>query len=408
MDYPQIPASTMLPYSPAALPSEPDPLPTALTSPPAPQRGGKNIFAFWHSGLRTLPPYLLRNVLAWYQRFSPVGWHIYVLDTVPDSPLNVANFIDTNSPSVVPEAFTKGTIGGGFVAQHTSDLVRFPLLLRYGGAYLDVSLLQFGDLNWLWDQHLANPDSPYEFSGYTMGDPPEHISIVNFAMMAIADCPLVLRAHRILLKLWEGKTSTAGAHASPLVSHVPLMRVPDGLVQSEDGQEKMDINDEGMTDYAIQIQCFGSAERWLDEAGGWNGPEYVRTKCWLYSMIDMAYVSEQLTGWNSRRQYELLATKLPSSGEAESDDQKLAREIVEKSIAQSWSLKLAHGFSAKLFGAPTLGFLWRANPGSDCADGTYAGWLRWAQLNLMQTNPPKPLVVPEYSPTMVASLDAML
>ena len=34
-----------------------------------------------------------------------------------------------------PRAFVEGRIGGEHAAQHTSDLVRFPLLLRYGGVY---------------------------------------------------------------------------------------------------------------------------------------------------------------------------------------------------------------------------------------------------------------------------------
>jgi len=39
-----------------------------------------------------------------------------------------------------PQAFVEGRIGGEHAAQHTSDLVRFPLLLRYGGVYA-VSLI---------------------------------------------------------------------------------------------------------------------------------------------------------------------------------------------------------------------------------------------------------------------------
>jgi hypothetical protein len=122
----------------------------------------------------------------------------------------------------------------------------------------------------------------------------------------------------------------------------------------------------------------------------------------------MAYVNENLTDWDSKRQFELFALEMPRSGEEETADQKLAREIVEKSIAQSWCLKLAHGFSAKLFGAPTLGMHWRANDGSDCGPGTYGGWLRWAMSNLTQKNPPAPLRIPVYEPTMVGSLNDRL
>ncbi|KAF1970196.1 hypothetical protein BU23DRAFT_404086, partial [Bimuria novae-zelandiae CBS 107.79] len=345
----------------------------------------------------------LRNVLNWYRRYAPLGWTIYVVDTVPESPLNISCFIDTTSPSVVPNAFQKGELDGRYAAQHTSDLVRFPLLLRYGGVYMDVGILHFGDLDWLWTEKIANPDSQYEFAGFTMGAPPE-ISAVNFWLMSGRDNPLVARAHHILLQLWEGKTNTNGASRHPLVNHVPLMRVPQEVAVEDDGEGKLLMNDEAMTDYAVQIQCLGAAQRWLDEHDGWNGPEYVREKCWLYSMIDHAFVHEQSTNWTSKNQHELFSLHLPGPGEEETDDQKLARTIVEKAVGESWCMKLGHGFSAKLFGADTLGMLWRKHDGTDCEEGTYGGWLRWAEVHCRQDSVPKPLDISPFEPTMKGKL----
>lgn len=323
---------------------------------------------------------------------------------MPGSNLNVSQFIDTSSRSVVPEAFANGTLNGTYAAQHTSDLIRYPLLLKYGGIYLDVGVLQFGDLDWLWNQHILNPASPYDFAGFTMGSPPSGISIVNFAFMCARDNPLIRRAHHILLKVWEGKTNTSGAHHHSLVNHVPLMHVPQEVEVDDEGQGKMVINDEVMTDYAIQIQCMGSAQRWLDKAGDWDGPKYVREHCWLYSMMDGAFAHEQMTNWSSQRQWDLLKQKLPQPGEEEAEDQAFARTMVENTIAKSWCLKLGHGFSAKLFGADTLGMLWRKNGGSDCEDGTYAGWLRWAEVHYKQDEIPRPMIVPVYAPTMEGKL----
>jgi hypothetical protein len=383
MSYPCVPGTTALSASPAFNSQLSRP-----SCPGLPTPGAKSIFAFWHSGIQTLPPYLLRNVNNWHRRFSPLGWTIYVLDTVPGSPLNVSNFLDTTSRSIVPEAFISGTLNGTYAAQHTSDLIRYPLLLKYGGIYLDVGLLQFGDLDWIWNEHIANPASRYDFTGFTMGDPPDGISIVNFAFMCGQENPLVRRAHHILLKVWEGKTNTTGAHQHPLVNHLPLMHIPQEVVVDDDGQGKMVINDEVMTDYAIQIQCMGSAQRWLDEEDGWDGPKYVREHCWLYSMMDGAFAHEQITSWSGVRQWELLKQKLPQPGEEETEDQAFARKMVENTIANSWCLKLGHGFSAKLFGADTLGMLWRKREASDCEDGTYAGWLRWAEVHLSRTTHP--------------------
>ncbi|KAJ7223978.1 hypothetical protein C8J57DRAFT_233148 [Mycena rebaudengoi] len=403
MEYPQIPGTSPLPYSVAPPLALSDPLPSALTSPIPPSGESKSIFAFWYSGLATLPPYLMRNVLAWYRRYSPLGWTIYVLDNVPGSPLNVAHYIDTSSSSVVPAAFSDGSLEGSYKAQHTSDLIRYPLLLKYGGVYVDVGILQFGDLDYLWTDVISNPASPYDFAGFTLGAAPA-LSICNFALMCGPENPLVRRAHRILLKLWEGKTSTAGMHAHALVRHVPMMSVPSEVVVEEEGQEKMVIDDAAMTDYAIQIQAMGSAQRWVDEQDGWDGPKYVREKTWLLSMLDGAFLIEQMTAWTSQRQLELLSLRMPKPGEQETEDQAFAREIVEKTVRESWCLKLGHGFSAKLFGADTLGMLWKKHEGSDAGEGTYAGWLRWAQVNCRQDSPVKQMEVPVYEPTMKGRL----
>jgi hypothetical protein len=401
MHYPLIPGT--LPLSHDILPPTDDALPDALTSPALPRDGSKYIFAFWHAGIEALPPYLLRNVIAWHRRFSPLGWTIYVLDTKPGSPLNVCNFIDTKSPSVVPAAFTNGTLDGDYVAQHTSDLIRYPLLLKYGGVYLDVGILQFGDLNRLWTEHIANPDSPYDFAGFTMSAA-QGLQIVNFALMCGADNPLVRRAHHILLQVWEGKTNTTGSHAHPLVSHVPLMHVGTEVAVDAEGQGKMVINDAAMTDYAIQIQCMGSAQSWLDEGNDWDGPNYVRERCWLVSMMEGAFAHEQMAGWSGQREFELLKLPIPEPGEEESDDQALARRIVQKLVADSWCLKLGHDSSAKLFGADTLGMMWRKHEGSDCGEGTYAGWLRWAEVSCCRDTAMQPMDVPTYEPTMTGRL----
>jgi hypothetical protein len=55
-------------------------------------------------------------------------------------PLNVSNFLNTSDPHTFPRAFADGTIYGDYAPQHTSDLVRWPLL-KYGGVYADVGLI---------------------------------------------------------------------------------------------------------------------------------------------------------------------------------------------------------------------------------------------------------------------------
>jgi hypothetical protein len=129
---------------------------------PKPITDEKNVWFFWHTGFINMHPYTQRNVRSWHRRFSKQGWVIRVINRLPDSPLNVANFLDISDPETFPRAFVDGTIGGEYAPQHTSDLVRWPLLLKYGGVYADVGLMQIGDLDALWNSTIGNPDSRFE------------------------------------------------------------------------------------------------------------------------------------------------------------------------------------------------------------------------------------------------------
>ncbi|KAJ7245714.1 hypothetical protein C8J57DRAFT_1452186 [Mycena rebaudengoi] len=366
MGYPPIPLTSPLTYSVAPPLAHDDPLPSTLTSPIPPSRNSKSIFAFWHSGMATLPP-------------EPPAER---------SPLNVSHYIDTSSPAVVPAAFTGGSLEGTYKPQHISDLIRFPLLLKYGGLYLDVGVLQFGDIDQLWTDVISNPASPYDFAGFTLGDAP-FLKITNFAMMCGADNPLI----------WEGKTITTGMHAHALVSHVPFVRVPtkDNVDSGSEDQDGLDFqaDDAAMTDYVIQIQALSAAQHWLDEQDGWDGPKYVREKMWLVNALDGALTIEEMTGWSGQRQLKLFSLQIPKHGEKETADQ---------AVGESWCLKLWHGYLAKILGADSLGMLWRKYEGSDNGEGTYAGWLRWAEVNCRQDCPIQRMEVPVYEATRKASL----
>ncbi|KGQ01911.1 hypothetical protein PAAG_11301 [Paracoccidioides lutzii Pb01] len=45
----------------------------------------KYIWAFWHSGVKSMPGWCARNVVSW-ARLSGPSWTIRELDSIPDSP----------------------------------------------------------------------------------------------------------------------------------------------------------------------------------------------------------------------------------------------------------------------------------------------------------------------------------
>lgn len=346
---------------------------------PKPISCEKNVWFFWHSGFENMHPYTKRNIRAWHRRFSKHGWTIRVLDRAPSSQLNVANFLDINDPETFPRSFVDGTIGGDYAPQHTSDLVRWPLLLKYGGVYADVGLMQIGDLDRLWEATVGDPASPFEILSYNAGGV-EVRDLTNYFLASRRNNPLFARCHRLLLALWAadgGKSSTEGMHTSPLLKGTPLMMANSSISFEENGRyygpeevSKM------LSDYIVQGQAMTMVCGLVDEEDGWNGPEYVAKYVYAIEYMVGSQLINEFTNWDGKRAFELMSLSLPKEGEAESADQREARQIVQACLQKSFGFKLAHGLILRVLG-DTLGSLWRKHEGSDDVPGTYAHWLRY-------------------------------
>ncbi|BDD58306.1 hypothetical protein MAP00_003597 [Monascus purpureus] len=68
----------------------------------------KNIWFFWNKDYKNMCPYAKRNVRAWHRRLSKYGWTIHVLNRLPFSAFNIANFLDVSDPEPFPRVFING------------------------------------------------------------------------------------------------------------------------------------------------------------------------------------------------------------------------------------------------------------------------------------------------------------
>jgi len=290
--------------------------------------------------------------------------------------LNVANFLDISDPGAFPRAFLEGTIGGDYAPQHTSDLVRLPLLLKYGGVYADVGLMQIGDLNRLWRETVGNPNSRFEIIAYSVSGV-EGRFLMNYFFASGRNNPLFERCHTFFLELWTengGRTSTEGMHSSPVLKGIPL--VGGSLTIKEEGKEiGAEKSNRIWTDYAVQMQVMSLVMRLVDEEGGWDGPKYVAEHVYGIDSLVGSMLINDVTEWDEKKAFDPMSLSLPKDGEAESAEQKQAREIVEGCLQKSFGVKLAHGLVLRVFGE-TLRLLWRKHEGSDDVPGTYAHWLK--------------------------------
>ncbi|PSR93981.1 hypothetical protein BD289DRAFT_405335 [Coniella lustricola] len=355
---------------------------------PPPVKSEKNIWFFWHSGYANMHPYAQRTVRAYHRRFAPKGWTIRVLDLAsPNSPGNVANFLDVNDPQLFPAAFRNGTMTGTYARQHTSDLVRFPLLLAYGGVYADVGLMPVGDLDALWETTVGSSSlhptthKRYEVISYQAGVDGEP-DLTNYFLAARKENALFTRCHALFLALWAedgGRCSTDGMHRSSLLRGLPLP----GKAFSPDVQV-------ALFDYIAQGQVVRMVMGTVDEQDGWDGPRYIRDHVYVMDYMSGSQLINDLTAWDGTRAFNLMSLRVPGPGETESDDQKAARDIVEACLSRSFAFKLAHGLIIAVLGE-TLGSLWRSHPGSDIVPGTYAHWLRYGMVHWTPDVLPQPV-----------------
>jgi hypothetical protein len=358
---------------------------------PKPVSDEKNIWFFWHSSYAHMHAYTKRNIRAWHRRFSKHGWTIRIVDRLPSSPLNIANFLDISDPGTFPRAFVDGTIGGAYAHQHTSDLVRWPLLLKYGGVYADVGLMQIGDLDRLWGETIGNPDSRFDVLSYNAGGV-EARSLTNYFLASGRNNPLFARCHRLFLELWaadEGKTSTEGMHSSPLLKGVPLMG---GSFTIEENEKKIEAAEVSkmLSDYIAQGQVMTMVMGLVDEEDNWDGPKYVAEHVYAIEYMMGSQLINEITAWDGQKAFDAMSLSLPRDGEVESAGQRQAREIVEACLQKSFGFKLAHGLILRVF-KETLGSLWRKHDGSDNVPGTYAHWLRHGTVYWNQEANPLPL-----------------
>ena len=348
----------------------------------------KNVWFFWDQGYGAMHGYTKRNVLAWHRRLAPRGWTVRVVDRQPGSPGHVGRYLDVWDRATFPAAFARGRVAGPYAAQHYSDLVRWPLLLRYGGVYADAGLLQIGDLDRLWRETVARDDSPYEVLTYNMGGPRDYRP-TNYFLGARRGNALFARCHRLFLALWarggdgDGRDCTEGMHADPLLAGVPLLADSQGVLDEAGRRE--------LSDYITQGQVLTGVLGLVDAAdGGWDGPRYAAERVFAVDWMRGSQLVNALTGWDGRLAFELLSLRLPAEGEPETEAQARARSIVEACLSGSFAFKLAHGLIVKVMG-DTLGSLWRNHPGSDDVPGTYAHWLRYATCYWCPDELPEPI-----------------
>jgi hypothetical protein len=335
----------------------------------------KNIWAFWHSGLRSMPPWCQRNIVNWL-RLNGNEWTVRVLDNVKKSPNNVLQYVPKNT---LPPAYLNNHMVGPFVGQHSADLVRGACIYIHGGIWLDVGIILFRKLDRICWEQLADPSSSFEVSVMHMGG----TGISNHFIAARRGSPFIKYWHELFTLLWKDRTSCQGLSRHPLLAPVlEAGRFHGDKDTNHFGWEHKCTPDQIM-DYGAHILAWQRLALTENVGDGFSGTKYFATKILFLNVLEEAWRAETLVGWRGSDLFEVLNTKLDAP--AESQKFQLALNAIRSILAQSSMQKVYRG--SELLKYPALGSIWdeKENGNKDCEPGTFAELLRYGSVHFEQT-----------------------
>ncbi|KAI0483600.1 capsular polysaccharide synthesis protein-domain-containing protein [Xylaria cf. heliscus] len=350
---------------------------------PHPITSDKNVWAFWHEGYARMSPWVQRNVINWVRRLGP-EWTVHLLDKLPGSPTNVTRYSES---SYFPEAFNNDTMDGPNFGPHSGDLVRLPLIWKYGGVWIDVGTFLFRNIDDICWKQIEDPATPYELAGFVLEMRPGVDCMLNGFIAAKRGNPFIKRWHDIYLALWEGVTNAHGFHKHSLLRHLPLLCPPVDKLNCPNLNMMM----EGFSDYLAAFMCFERLRKLIDPSDGFNGPEYFSNHMLLFPALQETYFFQQQTNWSGTRQFELLTAKRTGEGVVRDEKWQAAENFVTSALANTSTMKLSHGPAGAL--DSFLADLWdcKEHQEKDNVENTFAAYLRYGSIHFDQTREMVPI-----------------
>jgi hypothetical protein len=347
----------------------------------------KNIWTFWHSGFAQMRPWTQRNVINWVRRLGP-DWTVHVVDRVDGSETSIFNYIDN---SFFPQTFIDGTMDGH--KAHQGDLVRLPLLWKYGGLWMDVGLILLRHVDDICWKQIEDPESPYELSAVAMMHLPDTYTPLNGFLATKRGNPFIKRWHDIYLVLWsDGATNSTGFHHHPLLRHLPIFQPPSDTINVK-GAADLTLNYEALTDYLTHYMCAERLRKLVDPNDGFNGAEWYAKHMLLFNAKDEMFYAQQITEWDAQRQFHLLSTPRSGDGVVVDETWHEAEAFVTSVLANTSMVKLPHGPGGDGLPVKMLADLWddEENRNKDNEEGSFGAFLRHGSTHFDQTRVVKKL-----------------
>lgn len=331
----------------------------------------KNIWAYWHAGVKAMPKWCQRNIIDWHRICGP-SWTVRVLDSVPDSPNHA---LKTIPPEMLPETFVKGTMAGQYVGPHSADFLRGACLYLFGGVFMDVGIILIRSLDRICWSQLEDPSSPYGISVPRMYD----TAMANHFVASRKADPFIQRWHDLFVQVWQDRTSYQGMSRNPLFA---FMRNEGFAASQERGFTwEWAVTPTTVFEYITQVLVWMRLTMLEDAGDGFSGVDYAMNQVLWFDVLAENWGIESKIGFKGEDAFNLLATRLDA--DPESEEYKKAYAIVWHCLAQSSMQKVTH--AKNLTKTPALGSLWdlEEKEGGH-GEGTFADLLRYGATRFRQ------------------------
>ncbi|PVH96439.1 hypothetical protein DM02DRAFT_599198 [Periconia macrospinosa] len=335
----------------------------------------KNIWAFWHSGIRSMPPWCQRNVCSWVRMHAYDGWTVRVLDSTAESNNYFLKYVPE---SVLPDSFVRGKMDGPYVGPHSADMLRGACLYAHGGVFLDVGIPLIRSIDRVCWAKLEDPNTPYEIAApWVYGT---HIG--NHFVSARKANPFIHRWHKLFCHLWEGHTNSAGLMKNPLMKI--LAEQPLDLERAQKFQWGISQDPALVDEYVSQVMCWNRVCLLEDAGDGFSGVDYWASKVLLWDGLEETWGAETTLGFKGcgQRMFDYFA--LPVDYNTTDENYEHAERLVWRLLSRSSMQKVFRGKA--LTHDKELGELWDADQdGNDCKKGTFGELFRYGCENFRQT-----------------------
>ncbi|KKZ61513.1 hypothetical protein EMCG_00592 [[Emmonsia] crescens] len=317
-----------------------------------PVESEKNIWAYWHSGIKSMPGWCKRNVVNWSRLCGP-SWTIRVLDNIPDSPNHVLKYIPAD---MLPETFVKRTMEGPYTGKHAADFLRGASLYLHGGVYMDVGILLVRSLDRICWATLADDSSPRNVAVPHM----YNVFLANHFVASRKGDPFIKRWHELFIHLWANRTSHTGIGSDPLLEFA----INKDYSGANANGYKFDFAVEPITvyEYLAQVACWARLCKLEDAGDGFSCADYAVDHILWYNSLNENWPAETVVGFGGQNVFNTLCTRLDA--DPESEEYKAAYKVVWRALTRSCMQKVSR--SKQLTKTPALGYLWDENDSADC------------------------------------------